>query len=161
GERNPFRRPLDLDNSAAAGEHEIGIGGRDRVLRIIQVENRGAAVDATGDSGHLVLDGMARDQSGRGYEAYALIERDKASSDRGGTGPAIGLDDVAIDDDLAFAEHVQCGHRAQRTADETLDFLGAAALLARGCLAPGALGGCAREHAVFGRYPAAPRTAQE
>ncbi len=46
-------------------------------------------------------------------------------------------------------------HGAQGAADQTLDFHGAAGLLAGGGLAPGALVGGARQHAVFGRDPAA------
>ena len=43
----------------------------------------------------------------------------------------------------------------KRAADQPLDFDGAAALLAGGGLAAGALGGGARQHAVFGGDPAA------
>mgnify|MGYP003694788787 CR=1 FL=1 len=46
-------------------------------------------------------------------------------------------------------------HGAQAAPDQPLDLDGAAALLAGGGLAPGALGGRARQHAVFGGDPAA------
>ncbi len=52
-------------------------------------------------------------------------------------------------------------HCAQAAADQTLDFLRAAALLAaRGLAAHPCVGGC-RQHAVFGGYPALFFTAQE
>ena len=47
-------------------------------------------------------------------------------------------------------------HRAQRAPDQALDLQRAPALLAGGGLAPRALVGGARQHAVFGGDPAAP-----
>ena len=63
---------------------------------------------------------------------------------------------VAIDGDLALAELRQVDHGAQRAADQALDLLRAARGMADGRLAPRALVGGARQHAVFGRHPAAP-----
>ena len=62
---------------------------------------------------------------------------------------------VAVDGDLALAERFQIDRGAQRAADQALDFDGAAALLAGGGLAAGALQRGARQHAVFGGDPAA------
>src|SRR5262249_7622521 len=85
----------------------------------------------------------------------------EAAGDGGRAGAAVGLDDVAVDLDLALAEAVEPGHRPQRTTDQALDLVGTAALSAAGGLALGAGAGRAREHAVFGRHPAAPAVAQE
>src|SRR5690606_16734631 len=74
---------------------------------------------------------------------------------------AIRLEDVAIDADLALAERLQIDHRTERAADETLDFLRAAGLLALRGLAAHALMGGARQHAVFRRDPALPAALQE
>jgi hypothetical protein len=52
-------------------------------------------------------------------------------------------------------------HGAQAAADQALDFLGAAGLLALGGLARGARVGGARQHAVFGGDPALALAAQE
>ena len=62
---------------------------------------------------------------------------------------------VAVDGDLAFAERFEVDGGAQRAADQALDFDGAAALLAGGGFAAGAFQRGARQHAVFGRDPAA------
>ncbi len=90
----------------------------------------------------------------------AIVQSDPGAGDRGRARAAIGLDDVAVDRDLALAERCQIDHGAQRAADQALDFLGAAALLAGGCFARHALAGGARQHAVFGRHPALAGVAQ-
>ena len=79
----------------------------------------------------------------------------------GGTRAAVGLDDVAVNQDLAFAEFFHIDDGAQRAADQALDFLCAAGLFACGGLAAHTGGGGSRQHAVFGRYPALLFTAQE
>ena len=90
-----------------------------------------------------------------------LMQRDIAAGDRGGARAAIGLQHVAIDRDLALAQRGEIGDGAQDAADQALDFLGAARLLAARRLAVGAGMGRARQHAVFRRDPAAPGVAQE
>ena len=90
------------------------------------------------------------------HPGEAVVERDPGAGDRGGAGAAVGLDDVAVDGDLALAERLQVDHGAQAAPDQALDLDRAAALLAGRGLAPGALGGRARQHAVFGGDPAAP-----
>jgi len=67
---------------------------------------------------------------------------------------------VAVDGDLAFAQRFEIDDGAQRPADEALDFLRAAALLAGGGFAAHAVAGGARQHAVFGRHPALAAVAQ-
>jgi len=71
------------------------------------------------------------------------------------------LEDVAVDDYLALAERVEPGHRAQRPADQALDLVCTARLLAPRGFAPGAGVGRARQHAVFGGHPALAAVAQE
>src|SRR5258707_13441897 len=50
-ERGLLGGGLDLDNPAAAGQHEITVGMRRRVLDVIQVEYGRPIVDATGYGG--------------------------------------------------------------------------------------------------------------
>ena len=54
-----------------------------------------------------------------------------------------------------FAERDKVHDRAHAAADQALDLDRAAGLLAGRCLAPRSLVRCARQHAVFGRDPAA------
>ena len=74
---------------------------------------------------------------------------------------AVGLQHVAVDGDLPLAERHPVDAGAQAAADQPLDLLGAARLLAGRGLAAGAGGGRARQHAVFRRHPAEPGLAQE
>ena len=83
------------------------------------------------------------------------MQRHPAAGDRGRAGAAVGLDDVAVDGDLALAERLEVDDGAQAAADQPLDLDRAAALLAGGGLAPRPLLGGARQHAVFGGDPAA------
>ena len=79
---------------------------------------------------------------------------DAAAGDGGGAGAAVGLDDVAVDDDAVFAQGAEVDGGAQGAADEALDFDGAAALFAAAGFAAHAVAGGAGEHAVFGGDPA-------
>ena len=81
-------------------------------------------------------------------------QRHIGAGDRGGAGAAIGFEHVAIERDLVLAQRLHVDHGAQRAADQALDFLRAADLLAGGGLAAGAGAGGARQHAVFGGDPA-------
>ena len=62
--------------------------------------------------------------------------------------------------DLPLAQRLHVDHRPQGAADQALDFLRAARLLARRGLAPAAGVGGARQHAVFRRDPALALAAQ-
>ncbi len=86
--------------------------------------------------------------------ADRVVRGDKGAGDACGAGAAIGLQHVAVEINRSFAKLFQIEHRAHRAADQALDFLRAAALLAAGGfpVAAGVRG--ARQHAVFGRHPA-------
>src|SRR5690606_28320018 len=80
---------------------------------------------------------------------------------RGRARAAVGLDDVAVDPDLDFAHRFEVRDRAQRAADQPLDFLRAAALLAAGGFAVGARVRRTRQHAILRGHPAATLAAHE
>src|SRR5262249_33388335 len=67
-----------------------------------------------------------------------------------------GLDHIAIECDLPFAQRGQIDYRPQAPSDEPLNLDSSSTLLARTCLAPRAFGRRPRQHAVFGGNPAAP-----
>src|SRR6202043_363742 len=154
-ERCLLRGALYLDNAAVAGHDKIGVGIGLRILGVVEVEHRRAVIDAAGDRGDIVAQHVALDHAAGFHPGDAVGERDPGAGDRGGAGAAIGLQHVAVDRDLALAEGFEVDASAQRAADQALDFDGAAALLAGGRLAPGALQRCPRQHAVFGGDPAA------
>src|SRR3546814_9900514 len=56
-------------------------------------------------------------------------QRDPRAGDRGGAGTAVGLDHVAVDDDLPFAQLLHVDDGTQATADKPLDFLRSSRLL--------------------------------
>src|SRR5436190_2071428 len=74
---------------------------------------------------------------------------------------AVGLQHVAVDADRALAERRQVDDGAQAAADQPLDLLRAARLLALGGLAPRACVRRARQHPVFGGEPAPALATQE
>ena len=84
---------------------------------------------------------------------------DESAGDRCRAGAAIGLQHIAIEGDRAFAKQTQIKDTAQRTADQALDFLRAAALLAARGFAVAACVGGAGQHAIFGRHPTLTRAA--
>ena len=108
----------------------------------------------------MVAQNLLLDHLPRLHPGETIVERDPGAGNGGGTGAAVGLDDVAVDGDLPLAERFQIDDRAQAAADQALNFDGAAVLLARRRLAARAFERGARQHAVFGRDPA-PRLALE
>ena len=81
-------------------------------------------------------------------------QRDVRPGDRGGAGAAVGLEDVAVEDDRVLAERLVVDDRAQRAADQPGDLVGAAADPALDRLAVGAGVGRGGEHGVLGGDPA-------
>ncbi len=68
------------------------------------------------------------------------MQGDPAAADRRRAGAAVGLQHVAVDEDLALPQRAHVDHRPQRAADEPLDLLGAARRLALLHLPADALG---------------------
>lgn len=86
--------------------------------------------------------------------AYGQTGSHPGTGNAGAAGAAVGLQNVAVNVNGALAQGFQIEDGAQAAADQTLDFLGAAILLATGGFTVRA-GVCgARQHAVFCRYPA-------
>ncbi len=111
-------------------------------------------VNADGDGSGLFQDRVHLDDAFRFQVAAGERQRDEATRDRGGACAAIGLQNVAVDRDLVFAEGGEIDDGAQRAADQALDFLRAAGLLAGSRFAAAARMRGAWQHAVFGRHPA-------
>ncbi|MNN41409.1 hypothetical protein D3C81_1555270 [compost metagenome] len=145
---------LDFDDAAGAGQDEVGIGLGGGVFFIVEVQNRQVVEDAAGHGRDLIDDGVALQHALVLEVVQGHSHGDPGAGDRGGAGAAVGLDDVAVDQDLTLAERLQVDHGAQGAADQALDFLGAARLLAGGGFTTAARVGGAGQHTVFGRDPA-------
>ena len=152
---------LHLDDAAAAGEDEIGVGLRLAVLGIVEVEHGGALPEAAGDGGDLVAQRHGLQDVHRHAVAEGQVQRHPGAGDAGAAGAAVGGQHVAVDGDGHLAHGLQVGDGAQGPADQPLDFQGAAGLLAAGGLAVAAGMGGAGQHAVFGGDPARAGAAQE
>ena len=97
----------------------------------------------------------------RDQRVAGIRQRHVAAGDGRGARAAVRLQHIAVERDGALAQRGEIGDRAQRAADQPLDFLRAAALLALGRLARRARMRGARQHAVFGGDPALVLAAQE
>src|SRR5690606_11879246 len=84
---------------------------------------------------------------------------DVGAGDGGGTGAAVGLQDVAVDGDGVLAQCGQIDAGAQRAADEATDLVGAATDLAAHRFTLGTFVGGGRQHRVLGGQPAQAGTA--
>jgi hypothetical protein len=142
-----------LDDVAVGRQHEIAVRAGRAVLDVVEVQHRRAIVDAAADGGNLAADRIGGDLAGGDRLVDRDAEGNPGAGDRGGAGAAVGLDDVAIERDLAFAEFLEIDDGAQAAADQPLDFLRATGLLARGGFAASAGVGGARQHAIFGGDP--------
>src|SRR5690606_1607926 len=120
-----FGGELGLDHLAVARKDEIAIAAGLAILLIVKIEHRLAAVNAAADSPYLGPDRVL----GQGAIGQQPVDGNPKGhpcpGDGGGAGAAIGLDHVAIDDDLAFAELGQVDDGAEASADQPLDLLGA------------------------------------
>jgi len=81
------------------------------------------------------------------------MKRYASASDGGAACAAIGLQNIAIERDLALAQRGQINHGAQAAANQALNFLRAAGLLALGRFARTARVRGAGQHAIFGGDP--------
>ena len=136
---------LHLDVAALGGHHHVHVDLGLGVLGVGQVEHRHAVDDADADR-RAVGDERWRSQPRRPGRSRLkrVVQGEVAAADRRRAGAAVGLQHVAVDDDLALAERPHVGDGPQRPADQPLDLHRAPALLAPGRLPVDALGRRAR-----------------
>ena len=152
-----FGGDLRLHQLAVAGQHEIAVASGRAVLGIIEVEHRCAVVNAAADRRDLLC-GSDRPRS-------ACFAISPSTASRSATqAPEIAAVRVPPSAWMTSQSSEICRSPSasrsttarRRPSDQPLDFLRAAGLLARRRLAPAARVGRARQHAIFGRDPAAP-----
>ena len=126
-----FGGGLGLDQ-ASVGEHDdVHVDGGAGVFFVAEIEEDVAVDDADAGGG----DHLPERRGFEGARGDKLVERegegDAGSGDGGGAGAAVGLEDVAVEDDGALAESFHVDDGAEAAADEALDLVGAAADLCR------------------------------
>jgi hypothetical protein len=136
GERCSLGGALDLDEAAVAGADDVHVGLGPYVLLVAQVEEGDSVDDADGDGGD-----SAGERLAAGLDELLALgpgdgvgEGDVGAGDGGGAGAAVGLEDVAVEDDGVLAECLVVDDGAQGAADEAGDLVGAV-LVARGSMA--------------------------
>ncbi len=155
-----FRGGLGLDEAAIGGHDDVHIDFRLGVLFVTEVEECGALDDANGGGGDKLGERSGFKRAGFDESIEGKGEGDGGSGDGCGAGAAVGLEDVAVEDDGAFAESFHVNDGAQAAADEALDLVGAAADLAALAF-PRSAGDCgAGQHGVLGGDPATTGVAQ-
>ena len=148
-------------DEAAGGEHDdVHVDGGAGVFFVAEVEEEVSVDDADGGGGDHLAEGGGFEGACGDELVEGEGEGDAGSGDGCGAGATVGLEDVAIEDDGAFAEGFHVDDGAEGAADEALDLVGSAADLAAFGFAGGAGEGGAGEHAVLGGDPAAAGVAE-
>jgi hypothetical protein len=127
---------------AGARHHDVHVGVAGHVLDVFEIAQGRAIDDAHRNRGDRTEDRVGSELARGQQLADCVLRRDKGAGDGRGARAAIGLQDIAVEGDGALTQFLQVEHRPQGAADQPLDLLRAAALLA------------ARQHAVFGGHPA-------
>src|SRR5580704_7166037 len=111
-------RALGFHDRRRSRHDEIGVGLGRGILGIIEVEHRRAVHDAAGYRramvGERFAQHLALEKRTRLHPGEAIMQRHPGARDGRRTGSAVGLDHIAIDDDLAFADRAKIGHGAKR-----------------------------------------------
>ena len=150
-----FGGGLGFDEAAVGGHDDIHVDVGLGIFFVAEVEQGASVDDADGDGAdHLLERGLLE---GAGFDEGVEGEAEGAcgAGNGCGAGSAVGLEDVAVEDNCSFTKQLHVDDGAQAAADEALDFMGAAADFAAFAFARGAGDGGAGKHGVLGGDPSA------
>src|SRR3984893_1962513 len=152
-----FRGALNFDEAARPGHDHVHVGVAVGVLVVIEIEHRNAIDNTDRQRGNEVPERprLRVEQVLRLAPRYGVVQGDAGAGDRRAARSTVRLKHVAVDADGAFTPLRKIRDGTQAASDETLDFLGAAALLALGGFATHAGIGRARQHSILCREPTA------
>ena len=150
-EGGAFGGPLNLDQEAPTGHDHIHVHLGIDVVVVFEIEQVGALDDTDRDSGHLVDDRVPAQYSPLHAIGEGIVEGNPGTGNGGGTGPSIGLKDVAVHPDHAFTHRFEIDHRTEGPPYQPRYLQGSPPLI---LIPTDALAGRAGQHAVFGRDPA-------
>ena len=95
---------LGLDKAAVLGHNDIHVHIGRGILLVAKIEQRRAADDANRGGGYQLPERGALQGSGLDQSVEGQGQGDGGAGDGGGARAAVGLDDVAVEDDSSFAE---------------------------------------------------------
>ena len=150
-----FSSSLSLDQSTVGSHNHVHINLGLRVFFVAEVK-QGRPFDNSYRGGcdqvfqGRLLQGPRFNESSEGEG-----KGDTGSGNCSGASSAVGLDDVAIEDDSPFAEQMHIDDRAQASADQALYLVRSAPNFASLTFSGTAGEGCSGQHRVFGRDPSA------
>ena len=96
-ERNRFCGALDFDDATLAGHDKVSVGVGTAVFDVVEIENGAATVEASGDCGDVVAQHFSLQHVARFHPLQAIVQGNPGAGNGGGSGAAVGLDDVAVD----------------------------------------------------------------
>src|SRR5690606_30010036 len=117
----PLGGPLDLDERAGLECDDVHVDLGADVLGVVEVEPGLPVDDPDAGCGDEFADRIALDLASFAQPFARVVEGDGGARDARGPGPAIGDEDVAVDEDGAFAEGFEVDRGSECTPDEALD----------------------------------------
>lgn len=145
---------LKFDKFEVFGHDDIKIDAGVFVLGVVEVEDGGILINTRGDACDEFFHREGFDFSRCEEFVESDGDGDATTGDGCGAGPAVGLQDIAIEPDGPWSEGLEVDHGPERASDEPLDFGRAAIESARRDIALFTVERRIREHIVFGGEPA-------
>ena len=151
-----FGSALNFNEFAGTGHGHVHVGHGLAVFDVRQVKHRCAIDHAYGHGGNAVFDHAlgGPDVLVLLGPAHGVHERHICAGDRRCSGAAVGLQHVAVDLHLVFAERLHVDHATQAATDQSADLMRASADLAAHGFTIGAVCSGSRQHRIFRGDPA-------
>ena len=156
-----FRGALDFNPVTRVVGHKIEVRERENIFFVARIQDGTIRKEGDADG----RDEPADETVGGLHEllsaepATGFYDGNEAAGDGGGSGSAIGLKDIHIQNEGPFAKGLQVDCLPERAADQALDFHAAAIQV--DAFAGLAIASCARKHGVFRGEPAGAGSGKE
>ena len=95
---------LEFDKFAGTGHDDVHVDLGGGILFVAEIQQAFAIQDADAGGGDIFANGVGAENAAFDESADGEAEGDEGAGDGGGARAAIGLQDVAIEDDGAFTE---------------------------------------------------------
>ena len=111
----PSAVPCTSTNSPDDGHHHVHVDLGPDVLGVVEVEQRHAVDDADADRRARLGERVGLERALLHQPGAGVVQGDVGAADRRGAGAAVGLEDVAVEDDLHLAQRLHVGDRRAAT----------------------------------------------